>query len=185
MMHISLRSTSLAATLTIALGATLGCSHTAPVTATNDTTAVTGSWVQVWSDEFDGPASTPLGATKWSFDKGDGCASGICGWGNSEKETYTDAPENIALNGLGQLAIVARTAPAGLNCYYGACRYTSAKITTRSKMNAAPGRVEARIKLSAGQGLWPAFWMLGSNFPSTPWPQCGRRGPKIRVWLHT
>jgi len=159
--------------LAVALGAALGCSHTAPPTATNSTTGSTGSWVQVWSDEFDGAANTPLDTTKWGFDKGDGCAAGNCGWGNNEKEYYTDAPENIALNGQGQLMIVARTAPAGLNCYYGACRYTSAKITTRSKMNAAPGRVEARIKLAAGQGLWPAFWMLGSNFPATPWPQCG------------
>jgi beta-glucanase (GH16 family) len=69
--------------------------------------------------------------------------------------------------------IVARSAPAGLSCYYGPCRYTSAKITTRGKMLAAPGRVEARIKLPAGQGLWPAFWMLGHGFPAISWPLCG------------
>lgn len=159
-------------TWTLVLSASLACTHGAPSTAPT-TPTVTASWTQVWSDEFDGPASTPLDTTKWGFDRADGCASGICGWGNNEKEYYTDAPENIALNGQGQLMIVARTAPPGLSCYYGACRYTSAKITTRSKMNAAPGRVEARIKLAAGQGLWPAFWMLGSSFPGTPWPQCG------------
>ena len=157
---------------TLALGAAVACTHGAPSTAPTTPTP-TGSWTQVWSDEFDGAANAPLDTTKWGFDKGDGCASGICGWGNDEKETYTDAPENIALNGQGQLMIVARRAGPGLNCYYGACRYTSAKINTRGKMNAAPGRVEARIKLSSGQGLWPAFWMLGSNFPTTPWPQCG------------
>ena len=128
----------------------------------------------VWSDEFNGPASARLDSTKWRYDLGDGCQSGNCGWGNQEKEYYTSSAENIALNGQGQLQIVARPAAAGLTCYYGPCRYTSAKITTRGNVLAGPnGRVEARIKLAAGQGLWPAFWLLGNNFPTTPWPQCG------------
>lgn len=136
-------------------------------------TADNGEWTQVWNDEFDGPAGARIDATKWNHDLADGCAAGICGWGNNEKEYYTDATDNIALDGSGHLRIVARVAPSGMTCYYGPCRYTSAKITTRGKMNALPGRVEARIKLPAGQGLWPAFWMLGSSFPATPWPQCG------------
>jgi beta-glucanase (GH16 family) len=136
-----------------------------------DTTG--GTRTLVWSDEFDGPAGARIDDTKWRYDLGDGCQAGNCGWGNQEKESYTSDPENIALNGQGQLQITARRAPAGLTCYYGACRYTSAKVTTRGKVLAAPGRVEARIKLSAGQGLWPAFWMLGGSFPGTPWPQCG------------
>ena len=69
--------------------------------------------------------------------------------------------------------IVARTAPAGLSCYYGPCRYTSGKVTTRDKMLAQPGRVVARIKLPPGQGLWAAFWMLGHTYPVTPWPASG------------
>jgi beta-glucanase (GH16 family) len=136
-------------------------------------TAPTTGWVEVWNDEFDGPAGARVDSTKWNYETTDGCKEGICGWGNNEKEYYTDAPENIALNGEGQLAIVARRAPSGLACYYGACRYTSGKITTRDKMLAEPGRVEARIKLSPGQGLWPAFWMLGHTVPSLPWPACG------------
>lgn len=128
-------------------------------------------WVQVWSDEFEGPAGAGVDNTKWRHDLADGCPVGICGWGNSEKEYYTSTPENIALTGQGQLAIVARPAPAGLSCYYGPCRYTSAKITTRGLMSAAPGRVEARIRLPTGQGLWPAFWMLGDN--ASGWPDCG------------
>ena len=136
-------------------------------------TPSTITWVQVWSDEFDGAAGAPIDGTKWRYETTDGCAQGNCGWGNNEKEYYTDAAENISLNGQGQLMIVARRAPAGLTCYYGACRYTSAKITTQGKMLAAPGRVEARIKLAAGQGLWPAFWMLGRDFPATPWPASG------------
>src|SRR5262249_21600328 len=127
----------------------------------------------VWSDEFDGPAGSAIDAAKWRFDLGDGCQAGNCGWGNNEKEYYTSATENISLNGQGQLQIVARKAPAGLTCYYGPCKYTSAKVTTRGFVTAQPGRVEARIKLASGQGLWPAFWMLGNNFPNTPWPQCG------------
>ena len=126
-----------------------------------------------WSDEFDGASGARIDNTKWSYDIADGCAQGICGWGNSEKQYYTDAPENVALNGQGQLMIVARQAPAGIACYYGACRYTSGKITTRGIMSAAPGRVEARIKLPAGQGLWGAFWMLGQGHPNIPWPLCG------------
>ena len=82
-------------------------------------------------------------------------------------------PQMPSLNGLGQLAITARPAPPGLTCYYGACRYTSAKITTRGKLLAEQGRVEARIRIPAGQGLWPAFWMLGGGFPAVPWPACG------------
>jgi beta-glucanase (GH16 family) len=69
--------------------------------------------------------------------------------------------------------LVARRASPGLECYYGPCRYTSAKITTRGKLDVAPGLVTARIKLPPGQGLWPAFWMLGASYPTTPWPQCG------------
>jgi len=162
-------SGALATLQALALGAALACAHNTP----SPTSTLPREWVQVWSDEFDGPAGARVDSTKWHYDIGDGCQQGICGWGNNEKESYTDLPENIALNGQGQLMITARHAPAGLTCHYGPCRYTSAKITTRGTMNAAPGRVEARIKLPAGQGLWPAFWMLGSGHPVTPWPACG------------
>jgi beta-glucanase (GH16 family) len=132
------------------------------------------TWHLVWSDEFDGAAGTQIDTTHWRYDIGDGCGSSNCGWGNNEREYYTSDTSNIALNGQGQLAIVARVAPAGLTCYYGPCRYTSAKITTRGKVEPVPpGRVEARIRLAAGQGLWPAFWMLGSNIGTKGWPQCG------------
>jgi beta-glucanase (GH16 family) len=133
-------------------------------------------WTQVWSDEFDGVPGAPVDSSKWRYDTADGCASGNCGWGNNEKEYYSTAPDNIALTGQGQLRIVARQAPPAprLTCYYGACRYTSAKITTRGRMEALPaGRVEARIKLALGQGLWPAFWMLGRNIAAVGWPASG------------
>ena len=154
--------------LAISASLVCGCS-----TASIGSAAPVAPWVQVWSDEFDGAAGARIDSAKWSYETADGCKQGICGWGNSEKEYYTDAAENIALNGQGQLMIVARRAPTGLTCSYGPCLYTSARITTRGKMLAAPGRVEARIKLPAGQGLWPAFWMLGHNSPAVRWPDCG------------
>jgi beta-glucanase (GH16 family) len=160
--------------LSVTLGAALSCTNGAPAIVTNGTSNIpTTTWNLVWSDEFDGAAGAPVDSTKWRHDIGDGCSAGICGWGNNEKEYYTNTSENIALDGQGHLAIVARIAPAGLTCYYGPCRYTSAKINTRGKMLAAPGRVEARVKLPTGQGLWPAFWMLGKDFPTVPWPQSG------------
>jgi beta-glucanase (GH16 family) len=161
---------TLAAPLVLIIGLTLACSGTTPPPPP---VVSHGTWVQVWSDEFDGPAGALVDATKWNYDAADGCSAGICGWGNNEKEYYSSDPATISLNGQGQLMIVAQRAPAGLTCYYGPCRYTSAKITTKAKMLAAPGRVEARIKLPAGQGLWPAFWMLGHLCGSVPWPACG------------
>jgi beta-glucanase (GH16 family) len=155
----------------LVLAAIVACSGTGPSSPAPAPNPL--GWTRVWSDEFDGPAGARVDETKWNYEKTDGCAQGNCGYGNNEKEYYSDSPSNISLNGQGQLMIVARTAPAGLACYYGPCMYTSAKITTRGKVLAQPGRVEARIRLPAGQGLWPAFWMLGQNFPSTPWPASG------------
>jgi beta-glucanase (GH16 family) len=127
----------------------------------------------VWSDEFNDSAGARIDTTRWRYDTGDGCSQGNCGWGNSEREYYRSDTANIVQNGLGQLVITARVADAGLSCYYGACRYTSAKITTRGKVSVSPGRVEARIKLAAGQGLWPAFWLLGDNIGTVGWPTSG------------
>ncbi|MFL5478266.1 MAG: family 16 glycosylhydrolase [Gemmatimonadaceae bacterium] len=155
----------------ICIAALPGCAGNTPAPTP---TGATGKWVQVWSDEFDGAAGARVDDSNWNYELGDGCSAGNCGWGNNEKEYYTNSPNNIALNGQGQLMVAARTAAAaGLACYYGPCRYTSGKITTRGKVLADPGRVEARIRLPAGQGLWPAFWMLGSSFPAVPWPQAG------------
>ena len=116
-------------------------------------------WTLVWSDEFDGPASTAPDPAKWVFDLGAG------GWGNEELETYTSGRENSYLDGAGNLVIVARTAEPG--------QYTSARIKTLSKYAVKYGRIEARMKLPAGQGIWPAFWMMGVDASSAGWPQCG------------
>jgi beta-glucanase (GH16 family) len=130
-------------------------------------------WTLVWRDEFDGPAGASPDTLTWNRETADGCLGAICGFDNREKQYYTRAAENVSLNGSGQLAIVARVAAPGLVCSYGPCRYSSAKLSTRGPMCALPGRVEARIRVPAGQSLWPAFKMLGTGFPATSWPQCG------------
>jgi beta-glucanase (GH16 family) len=104
---------------------------------------------------------------------GDGSSSNNPGWGNQELEWYTDSPDNAAMDGNGNLVITARQAPSGLTCYYGPCQYTSARLTTEGKLEFAYGRVEARIRIPAGEGLWPAFWMLGTNINTVNWPQSG------------
>ena len=175
---LSVRSLLRAALATVALSTFAACggsggTTTLPPTDTTTTPPPPITWNLVWSDEFDGAAGASVDPAKWSFDLGDGCP-GNCGWGNNEKEFYTNATDNVSLDGQGHLAIVARSAPAlNLSCYYGPCQFTSAKITTRGKMNAAPGRVEARIRIPAGQGLWPAFWMLGNDFSTLGWPAAG------------
>ncbi len=107
----------------------------------------------VWSDEFDGAAGAPPDASKWSFDVGGS------GWGNQELEYDTARPENVALDGAGHLAITARS-----EAYMGKS-YTSGRINTLGTFTHAFGRFEARMQLPAGQGMWPAFWLLGNNQP--------------------
>ena len=119
----------------------------------------------VFSDEFDvdGSINTDL----WSFDIGTGAEQGIPGWGNQELQYYTDRPENIRVED-GMLHIIARR-----ESYQGS-NYTSAKILTRGKFETTFGRFEARIKLPFGQGIWPAFWLLGDDSDGTViWPQVG------------
>jgi len=164
--RISSRLSSIGAML---VGAALACASGA---ATVSPPPPPPPWVQVWSDEFEGQAGSSVDTTKWHFDLGDGCP-GVCGWGNNEREYYRSDTSNVRLNGSGQLLIVARVATDSIPCYYGRCGYTAAKITTNAKMFADPGRVEARIKLAAGQGLWPAFWMLGKNIGTVGWPTSG------------
>ena len=115
----------------------------------------------VWSDEFDGAAGASPDATKWSFDVGGS------GWGNSELEYTTARPENVALDGAGHLAITARA-----EAYMGKS-YTSGRINTLAHFTRAYGRFEARMQLPAGQGMWPAFWLLGNNVSTVGWPACG------------
>ncbi len=118
------------------------------------------SWQLAWSDEFtqaDGSSPDPV---KWGYDIGNG------GWGNNEQEYYTSRTNNARIEG-GQLVIEARQES------YGGSSYTSARLLTRGKWSGTYGRMEARLKIPRGQGLWPAFWMLGTNIDSVGWPTCG------------
>lgn len=119
----------------------------------------------IWSDEFNGRSGSLPDPSKWTYDIGGS------GWGNHELEYYTNRRENAHLEN-GNLVITARQEPyQGPN---GAdFDYTSARLKTQGLFSQAYGRFEARIKLPAGQGLWPAFWMLGDNFSSAGWPKCG------------
>jgi beta-glucanase (GH16 family) len=132
-----------------------------------------GAWTLAWSDEFSGPAGTAPNADHWTPEIGDGTANGIPGWGNQELEYYTGDTANAALDGSGHLAITARHADGSLSCYDGPCQYTSARLLSQYKVEFGYGRVEARIKVPQGSGLWPAFWSLGSNIGQVGWPQSG------------
>jgi beta-glucanase (GH16 family) len=114
-------------------------------------------WTLVWSDEFDGNAIDP---ENWTFDIGGG------GWGNSEWEFYTNRPENARLED-GNLVIEARAEK------FQGRDYTSARLKTQGLQTWTYGRIEARMQLPQGQGIWPAFWMLGSDIPQAGWPACG------------
>lgn len=119
------------------------------------------SYELVWSDDFSGTAGSAPDNTKWSFD------IGANGWGNSELENYTNRPQNISQDGNGNLVITA------LRETFGGAAFTSGRITTKGLFSQAYGRFEARIKTPYGPGIWPAFWLLGSNIDEVNWPQCG------------
>lgn len=117
-------------------------------------------WTLDWSDEFDGPAGQLPNSANWRFDLG-------TGWGNAQLEYDTDRPTNASLDGSGHLLITARR-----ESYLGSA-YTSARLTTAGRHEFTHGKVEARMKLPAGQGLWPAFWLLGANIGTVGWPASG------------
>jgi beta-glucanase (GH16 family) len=122
----------------------------------------------VWSDEFNGSAGSSVDGSKWSFD------TGGSGFGNNELEYYTTSTSNVSQDGQGHLAITARKDnPGNYQCWYGTCTYTSGRILTAGKFAQKYGHFEASIKIPKGQGMWPAFWMLGDNIGSVGWPQSG------------
>ena len=111
----------------------------------------------MWSDEFDQPT---LNSDNWTFELGNGCPN-LCGWGNNERQIYTNTNHLIQD---GNLVIQARFQDG---------QYTSTRITTKDKVEYTYGHFEVRAKLPIGQGIWPAFWMLGSNISEVQWPLCG------------
>jgi beta-glucanase (GH16 family) len=115
----------------------------------------------VWADEFDGPAGQLPNPSNWTFDVGG------TGWGNAQLEYDTNLAQNASLDGQGNLAITALATP------YMGNAYSSARLQTQGMGEFTHGRFEARMQMPSGAGLWPAFWMLGSNFSTVGWPQCG------------
>jgi uncharacterized protein (TIGR03437 family) len=131
----------------------------AAISPASTTLLLKSSWKLVWNDEFNGAAGTPPDPSKWVYDLGDN------GWGNEELENYTARPENIFQDGSGNLAIRALKT--------GEDSYTSARVKTQGKFEVQYGRIEARIRIPFGQGIWPAFWMLGNDFNTAGWPESG------------
>lgn len=114
-------------------------------------------WELVWHDEFDG---SEIDSNSWTHEIGGD------GWGNGEAQYYSDDPKNAYIED-GFLIIQA------LEENIHAKRFSSARLTTRGKVEVMYGRIEARIKLPVGQGLWPAFWMLGTDLDAVGWPYAG------------
>ncbi len=111
----------------------------------------------IWSDEFDG---TELNEENWTRQIGGG------GWGNNELQYYTNRTDNAYVED-GKLIIKA------MKESYGGRNYTSARLISQAKKYWRYGKIEARIKLPYGQGIWPAFWMMGEDVNTAGWPGCG------------
>ena len=128
--------------------------------------ATHSDWVLTFHDEFDGAKGLPPSKALW------GRNIGGDGWGNNELESYTDGNANAFLDGKGHLVIEARkettTGPDHITR-----PYSSARLLSEGKFSQEYGRFEARMKLPQGKGVWPAFWLLGSNIGKVGWPQCG------------
>jgi beta-glucanase (GH16 family) len=122
-------------------------------------------WVLTWNDEFDGPDGSPPDPVKWTRMRGGS------GWGNNELEYYTARSKNVRQEH-GNLVLEALKenfqGPDGIHR-----DYTSARLSTEGHFSQKYGRFEARIQLPRGKGVWPAFWLLGEDFPSVGWPACG------------
>lgn len=115
-------------------------------------------WTLAWSDEFEGAAGAAVDGSKWTYDFGPN-------WYNGELQYYSQGSDNAKLDGSGNLVIEARKENREGR------QYTSARLKTEGKKTFTYGRFEGRMKLPYGQGLWPAFWMLGAQGGS--WPACG------------
>ena len=141
------------------------CGGQATQTSTTTTPPASPTYQLVWSDEFSGADGSSPDGTKWAIQTGGG------GWGNNELESYTARPSNVQVSG-GNLVISAikedYTGADGI-----ARHYTSARMQTKGLFSQQYGRFEARIKIPKGQGMWPAFWMLGNNIDTAGWPACG------------
>jgi beta-glucanase (GH16 family) len=132
--------------------------------STDETQKVATFTQIVMQDEFDTDGAP--NSTIWGYDLGTGNSLTGAGWGNNELQYYTKRTENVKVEN-GYLLITAEKES------YNGASYTSARLTTKGLFDQAYGRFEARIRLPYGQGIWPAFWLLGANIDEVGWPQCG------------
>ena len=132
---------------------------------TNSASSSPTQWTLAWSDEFNGANGSAVDSSKWITELGGN------GWGNDELEYYTNRPQN-AYQHDGKLVIkVLQEKYTGSD---GVTKnYTSARLKTLGTFSQTYGRFEARIKIPRGQGIWPAFWMLGTDIDKPGWPDCG------------
>ena len=124
--------------------------------------SVPGRWTQTWADEFNHGDEDLAG---WSYETGNG------GWGNHELENYTKDPANASVktvDGIGALHLKAIVSKTGEKT-----TYTSARLTTRNLFSQTYGLIEFRAKFPAGQGLWPAMWMMPKDSVYGDWPRSG------------
>jgi beta-glucanase (GH16 family) len=133
-------------------------SSTGNTIAKSITFSVTVVLSLVWSDEFDTPGLP--NSSKWGYDLGAG------GWGNNELQYYTNRADNASVSG-GMLKITLKKES------FSGSQYTSARLLSKGKYSFKYGKIEARAKLPAGGGTWPAIWMLGDNISTAGWPACG------------
>ena len=126
----------------------------------------------LWEQTFNSPDGTHPSDTFWTHDIGDGTEAGIPGWGNEEREWYTN--DSVTTKD-GNLVFHATKVeqPSDLAAYYGPAEWTSGKIHTNGKVAIKYGRVEATVIAPKGNGTWPAFWMLGTDLNQVGWPECG------------
>jgi len=157
--------------------ASAGCATTAPpaqtavppvgVAVSPNASGVPIPGSLTWSDEFDGPAGSAPDPGRWGHDLGGE-------WNREELQYYTSNPENVALDGQGNLVITARRDHTeGRQCRSGPCEFSSARLTTAGIFTQLYGTFEARIKLPVAPGLLPAFWMVGDDIGTVGWPQSG------------
>jgi len=123
-------------------------------------------WTLTFEEEFDGPVGSAPSPHLWGRELGGG------GFGNHELQSYTDGNRNAFLDGKGNLVIEARqemvTGEDGITA-----SYSSARLSTKGRFSQTYGKFEARMKIPRGQGVWPAFWMLGDSIDEIEWPDCG------------
>jgi beta-glucanase (GH16 family) len=140
--------------------------------------SIAQSYTLAWSDSF---TALNINTSNWSFEDG----KGNNGWGNNELQYYTNRPDNATVQN-GNLLIIAKKE------FYSGSYYTSARMISKGLQQFTYGKIEARIKLPQAQGLWPAFWLLGSNIDQVNWPACGEldilehinTGAKIHGTMH-